>query len=896
MPPLREIRTATKSADAVSHNAEGPDRPADPFVVCTVHDAFAYTGSYKVRTPYGDTRQAVQAIDASATPIGATEFTQILPGDVVLCYFPVGFPYGFVIKVLTPLCNDPRFQIPDSIVARSRVGLIEDKTHHTPYENTENRLINASLGRPLDTLPGDWGVVNEFGLAIFLGKLMAAFKASDLAKIEAFWGDNLLRIFGWNTQQWTAACEHFSFDDEGEYSEITRSTPFMWESLGAYEAGNEIFEKNEGDDGGNVRGSEKAYCEPKEKKQIMVFRDQHLRGYLGDISREQVVTRPPEAPTDPAKQDDPQDYRGLLEIHTMLDGTYAVRSSKQIILEKSLMLPVPWQKRDPDDPEGDHAADPNPNYKAANYYGSGDTQEKKPYEWSDEENPMIRNNELWEQEEYLFGKFGLQALDAHEEDWETAEAADVKMSESESENIIDETLFSPKMDFEPFKELPKYAEVTIDQRDGYDTRYYRSRSCVHMLDDGSIVLEDGYGSQIVMSGGNIEITCQGDVFTRPGRNAITWAPRDIIQRAGWCAELTAAKKDVRIKGENNVHVYAGDGNKGNILLECRSSNDPIKTDWEGNIGEDIESRGIILKCEEAAIDIWSDWRVFVGASKEANGIVEVSSGLGRTTIAGKDVGVEATAQFGVLVGAARSATGTPVQFGMDTSSAYMVATRFDIDANVGVWTGSLGGGLLETERGMSTKASILANGSMACSGSMAANGMISNSIHNGVGGGRGPNITSRGGQVTAEAAKQVSLLYSEFDNVTLDNSVVGQGNKDVQDSVGFSFRKTLDHYKIEENFRIIEARWQQMYRAFGVNSEKWEEPQVDAPDGTPTRPHPGYDAWDQGTYYKYSDPSASKNVDYEKGQAKTREDQSEQAPSLTDAALASEYVINVQQT
>jgi len=883
-----------QTAEEKSAATESGSVPVDPFVICTVHDAFAYTGAYKVRTPFGDTRQALLLTSSSCTPIGATEATQILPGDEVLGFFPEGFSYGFIIKALPPLANDPRNQVPDSWVLRSRAGAPEDKTHQTPYENEDNRLVNASISRPADTLPGDWGQINELGVALFLGKLMTTMRASDLAKIEAFWGDDLLRIFGWNTQQWTAATERFAFDDEGEYSEILRGTPFMWESMGSYATGEEIFEKNEGDDGGLTRGSEKAYYEPKEKKQVMVFRSQHLRGYLGDVSREQIVITPPEA-EGVAKQDDPQDFRGLLEIHKMLDGTYAVRSAKQIILEKSLMLPVPWQKRDPDDPKGDHAADPEPNYKAANFYGSGgDPQEKKPYEWSDTENPMTRNNELWDQEEYLFGKFGLQAADAHKEDWQTAEASAIKFSASDEDNVIDEALYKPKMDFKPFKKLPKYADVTIDKREGHAVRYYKTRSSFHMLDDGSIVLEDGYGSQIVMSGGNIEITCQGDVFTRPGRSAITWAPRDIISRAGWCNEITASKKDVRIKGENNVHVYAGDGDKGNILLECRSKADPAASEWDGKQGTDIESKGIILKCKDAAIDIWSDWRVFAGASKEADGIVEISSGLGRTTIAGKQIGNEATERYGVLVGNDRSSTATPSQFAMDTSSAIMVVSVFDINGAVGVWNGSKGGGLLETQFGVHTKGNVMADGSMSCQGAMSANGMSSTSIHNGTGGGSGPGVSPRGSFVDAEANTTKRTLYAEFDNVTLDDSTSGQGNADVHKAVGFSFRNK-DQYKIDDDFRVIEARWQQMYRAFSVNTEKWEEPEVNAAESsTKTRPHPGQEGWETESLYKYADPSASKNVDFTTGQAKDRDKQEQEAPTLEDKKLKDEYVINIQ--
>jgi hypothetical protein len=185
---------------------------------------------------------------------------------------------------------------------------------------------------------------------------------------------------------------------------------------------------------------------------------------------------------------------------------------------------------------------------------------------------------------------------------------------------------------------------------------------------------------------------------------------------------------------------------------------------------------------------------------------------------------------------------------------------------------------------------------MNCAGIMAANGMSSSSIHNSTGVASGPGVSPRGGPTDASASNAKRILYAEFDSITLDDNTTGQGNEAVQDAVGFSFRKSLEHYKISDDFRVVEARWQQMYRVFSVNSAEWDEPQVDAPDGTPTRPHPGYDAWDQSDHYAYADPSSSKNVDYQKGQARTRDQQSEEGPTLTDATLKAEYVINVQET
>ena len=879
-----ELKDAGRDADIL-----------DTLEICVVHDAFAHTGAYVVHTPSGASKPAVKLTEVSSTPLGARELTHYQIGDSVICLFLPAYTYGLILGSAPPTQFDARFVLPDSMVMRSRAGFFEDQMHFTPYENTDNNLANWSGGRPVDSLQGDWGYINEFGAATFIGKLMASIRASDVAKFEAFWGDDLVRIFGYNLHLLTAARERLAFDDEGEYDEVDRWTPFMWESLGAYEAGEEVFEDNEGESGGLEKGQEKSRFEPKEEGQTMVFRGQTLRGYLGDGTRESITLLPPDASglskRDPESDDVPK-YRGILEVSHTLDGTFAVRSSKQIILEKSLVLPIPFQRRDPDDPSGDKASGDDANYKAAGYYGGGDTQEKKPFEWPEDDYAANRATLLWEQEEYLFNKFALQVIDAHEEDWKAPEVEDLKIDDSK-QNEIDSELFSTPLLFDAAKKLPKYGEVQIDQREGYEVRYYQSRSCFHMLDDGSVIIEDGYGGQIIMGGGHIRLTCPGDIFAQPGRNFIAMAPRDFIGRAGWCAEMTAAEGDLRLKSENNMHLLAGDGENGSILIESRSEGRPNKSAWTGKYGEDIESSGVIIKAEESAINMWTK-NLFGGVPKEDVGVVEFSSGDGKTVLDGKEVGIEATKKFGVLVGNDRSQTADPGQFVLEERDAWLRA-NLDMIGDLGVWQGSKGNGRVECDGRVWTQAGMKAVSSITCGGTMSATSMASSSFHNSLNGGDPPQFDSRAGEVMGETDEAQFDLYFVFERATQDDSSVGAANREVWDAIGFSFRKSVEHYKIADDFKITEARWQQMYRVNG-NKEKWEEPVVEAPDGTETRPYPGNDAWEQTDHYSYFDPSSSENVDYKKGRAKKREDQTEQSPEMKDGKLKDDYIINVQYT
>ena len=806
-------------------------------------------------------------------------------GDVVVCFFPPGVSYCYILAAVNEPLFDGRFVLPDSLVMRSRVGLFEDQMHRTPYENDKNQMLNFSGGRPVDTLPGDWGRINELGVAIWIGKLMAQLRASDVAKIEAFWGDDLLRVFGYNLDLLSAGREHHRFDDEGEYSEVDRWSPYMWEALGAYEAGTKVFDENDGDSGGITRGQEKSRFEPKEnEKQDMVFRGQTLRGYLGDGVRTHLTLPPPDG-SQIAKTDDDKFPRGVLEVIHGIDGRFGVRSSKEILLEKSLVIPVPRRVLMPDDPSGDTGTGSDPNYKPANQYGSGPSQEKKPYEWGDDTSPDVRMTELWNYTAYVHGKFGYQAIDAHEKDWKTAEESDLKIDQS-TPNEIDPAIYQ-SLGFSFSKELPQYGEVTIDKRDGYDVRYYRTRSCFHMLDDGSVLIEDGYGSQIFMSGGNIHTTCPGDIFHRPGRSLIAWAPRDAIIRAGYCAELSAAKKDVRIKGEQNVHLLAN-GDQSTLLLECKASGRTTKSGWDGKIGEDIEDKGVIVKAEETSINLWAKW-LYGGIHKDGQGTVEFNAGSGQSTIAGQRVGIEALSLYSIMVGADRSKTQSPPQFAMNAGSS-IYRTSLDVVGDVRAWPGSKGNGSVKVGGQLEVK------GSTQMEGTCIANGHFVGTrehVSEGASYSFSPSPSGEGSRLENEVDGVKQQIFKSFDDDAFEDDSQSPGNESVWNAVGFSFR-TSEQHKIDDTFQVHESRWQQMYRVLG-GQKQWDEPVVEAPDGTETAPHPGKEAWADEDHYKYIEADDMTNVDLQKGQGKKREDQSESGPSATDAKLESEYVVNVQE-
>jgi hypothetical protein len=112
---------------------------------------------------------------------------------------------------------------------------------------------------------------------------------------------------------------------------------------------------------------------------------------------------------------------------------------------------------------------------------------------------------------FTFNWQGAHPFYYHENDWYLPEEEDL--------NYLGEECAGPQFAAPYFKELgcyqllqaPPAIPLHVDHRYG-DVDYYPNKSYVTLLDDGSVVIGDGFGSQLRMGNGNIYLQCPGDVF------------------------------------------------------------------------------------------------------------------------------------------------------------------------------------------------------------------------------------------------------------------------------------------------------------------------------------------------------------------------------------------------
>jgi len=823
--------------------------------IASVEDYFAHTGFYLVRKPSGGT--AMPAMDVSLSsrmPLGARSL-QSYPPKTQVVILELG-AMKYILGAVQSNAGDQRTLLPSSLTTRGRAGFVEDGAHNQPYSDPDQGLGNFSGGRPIDTIAGDWGHINDFGLAFYLGRLIASMRASDAAKIEAFYGDDLVRLTGYNLEVFTACSERQDFNDEGEAHCVFRATPFPWEALGMKSPEMAAKESKAHLD----VGCEEAPYEPKEKDQMMLAREHTFRGYLGDL-RKRLISLPPKDLT-MERYSLPSIHNGVLEITENINGAYAIRSAKEIHFEKYVLLPVPKQLIQPDDPKGDTSDD----YAAAGQIGNGDKPELKEFEWGDT-SAGVKASQLYDMSAWLFNRYSTPGLGAHKKDWKYPEESELK--DLGTTAVYDKPL---RQGHKFALDLPSFEEVDIDERPGHKVKYYKSRSGIHQMDDGSIIIEDGWGSQLIMSGGNIYFTCVGDVWSMPGRNAITWAPHDVIQRAGNSADITAAKGDVRFKAEHNMHLLAGNaGNYGGLLLESRAkgTNTP---DGFKEVGEKVRSYGVIVKAADSEFNVMAKDMYIGRGQKEAGKIVIDAGKQGYLLVLGEQIINKATDLY--CISLQRESDADAQSLAMTSQGAIMtvpVQMRGDLTLVEGE---NSGGNLLVGG------AAIVYGGVAVAGGAVGDSKEIKE---------RNPAETIS--QTIKDQGEKINEQLDDLKKAVTDNPETSSGNDDFQKKIGFSCRDSENDYKIDDTFILYEARWQQILRIKGQLGTAWDEPDVKAPNGEITLPHPGRAGWKEMSAFATIE---LKNFDMSAGRSKDRAALVNEGAAPVPQPLLGSYPINTQ--
>lgn len=805
-------RDPTLLSAAERHNLATPIRILKGRIV----DAVAYTGWFRVLLEQGKTpTPCVMLTQTAMLPYGARQMGGLSYGATVWVLDHPQSDYGVIVGVEPPPATDPRLQLNDYWFQGSRVGLRIDHYHHSLLDLPRaGTITDWSAGRPVDSLPvGEWGAITETGLRVLLDSYMAQLAVDEATGVFAFYHDQLLRIAGVNLEERGSGHERVAYNDQEELHGILGNAVYPWEQLGMIDRARPF--RDESPERVQLDPACYAPLEPIHDDQIPFHRRQIFEGYLGQGGKEFVKTRPPGGIY---RLNSRTDGRCLFTEQTMLTGRHVLDSATGITLVKRPALAIPRKIKQPNDKTGD---------KEDNYRFSGILGDGEPHKIRQEPRPvdgkihmqMLLGIRDWHA--HLLNWDTIHPFHYHKLDWFVPEDAEI-------------STLSP-LDFGPLKQgawmnLASQEVVPIDHRYG-QARIFKSESKISLLPDGGIVLADGYGASLVLTGGEARLTAPGGVWLQSGMNVNLLAGHDIIGRAKYSVDLTGTKKDIRLAAGKNMQLLAGrDEEPGGILLETKGQ---ALYAYKDRVGEDVGMGGIHLKSAKGAVVTWAkDIYLRTGGGDVQQGqinfdandgfiIEKAQSCLRFVAVAVADYFSPGDAESPVIKCNVWSATGNIV------AAATCICGSIVVDGHSVFrgWVSTVGGHfaseLAETYKGL---VAVLDDSGAARSLSAAI-----------------ASVDDCQEAEKAESDKGTATKIATYPNGWYLPG--NAGNEEVITSAHFTFRNMIQY--ATAGILIPETTWQQYARLAGAGLVNWVEPPLaDAPDAG-KYPFPGKDKIDK---------------------------------------------------
>lgn len=435
----------------------------------------------------------------------------------------------------------------------------------TPDDTSTGRYL---CNRPTDLVPGETGMLNPHRSG-FINNMYSTTLVGGGAHIRLFSIENKIRVVADSIVKHTLFGNDTEWHNRRYLSKERSACMYQEERLGLKSKETPAFEKSDYHDDGY-------FIKNKKKKQTLRPRILEQEGYFGGLSAKYHFRPDPDS-NDIRTMDEEVKEPGVTRESVDPSGQYRLASTGMLGFERIGRIPVPvrimypWHK-DAEEPPAESLTE----FK------------------HDEGNPYYRQLELADRVAYDL-KNSYRRLDESKKEFFVPEEQDL---EGKLKDIYD----------------PGFTDSKTVKLEKYDKR----RSGLWQGEDGSIIIRDAWGSEIVMIGGNIQLSCAGNVEILPGKSALTLAGDDIIQKAQNSIDIESADKDLRLNAFKNVQIMAGvdESHPGGITLEANGSSFP----WDGKSpegGEQVYSNGILLKAHDGNI-VTDVNRAVIKASKNVN--------------------------------------------------------------------------------------------------------------------------------------------------------------------------------------------------------------------------------------------------------------------------------------
>jgi len=740
-------------------------------------------------------------------------------------------------KYLNPNSGRPNtYTGADELVSGSPVGAGKDEIS-SKVLGASALIHGQNAGRPVDAYPGDFAQINEMGVGFWVGRLVASLKASQDCSVECHYLDSMVRIASHNMQLWTAASEKESIDDGGAFTEVEGLTPYVWESLGSPALGMPTHEDND-----PATSDLKGRLEPiGGEAQSPFWRMLSFRGFLGDVSSQYTIC--PDLESDSVREsgEEPtQDEYGLCKQVFGTDGAYSLVSAKSISLVKDIMIPVPHKvSREAGDKDGPLSSEnwPIPREDA-------EVEEDENEASASAARATITDDILAKQ----LNNDNVNSIHHYDGTWDLREVTDLKFGQvtGESSSPPEALVGQDRI----WARLPKIANIRIDERKPQG-RYFVSRSLFVMHEDGAIHIEDGYGAQISMRGGSIDISAPGSITLRPGKDLVTIAGEDINLVAGTNVEIAATAGDAKVEANRNVEIMGGNSGVGGLLLESKGTGVLIAED--SSVPDPIDPRqnrneytGILLKAMQSTVAL-KGRQTYIGADAGERVILDAGAS-GDVQVVGRSCNINT-----------ESTLISPL--GSQAAKIRVAGPNIVLDSSQII---ALGNMTLTGRGGLGGQSNLVVTGRGQFLGAVSGVGEFGEIP-------AGDASTSRS-EINSAIELTMDSLEVILDSVREFLEVVSTSlfrDSDLLRNVTFSFLTSEARNLPIDSLVLPEASWQRRYRLNGVGAPMQSYPVNVGVESAPTQPWPGHEARDGESFGTHDsvhiDPSTGAYKDRNKG-------------------------------
>lgn len=566
----------------------------------TIIQALPHLGWYRVQLGnlQGVMRCCLISI-GSNLPFGVRDATVLPAGSSVIVYIPRNNLYGFILgssPIVSEFTNIKDFnngkRNPDFIVQGGMTGLLQQPIQRYPLENMYKNgdAINFSSNRPKDATSQEKTFATTTGLLFSLDDYLFQLRVNEMCGVWGSLIDGFLRVAGQQLLIESPVHEIDSGNDEGESKHFSGTATYPWEALGIEKPGTPIGKDygNESDPAVNFKKQDDpavgkwpyAAFDENETPSSPFYRYREYGGYLGQGHVREVVV-PTFADKNTAES---LPAEGVFSEWIGLDGSFHLLSAKSVLIGRRVNIPVAERVKPAEDGTGDDSrAD---NYKFSGLFGNGEDHKIGDVAVPDDNASIRRVMGVDDLIAYAINWKRVHPFYYHKNDFRVREEAEGFVF-----NTAQEQLDFSQLSYQNTMSSVFPRTLKIDHRYN-QVAYYQTTSFLYFLEDGGVMLADGFGSAIKMTGGKIRLECAGDIELAPGRSLIGIGSQ-VIMRAKKSVDISASDNDVRIKAERNLHMLAGNSGQGGVLVECKGGS--FGQDFKDKIGEEVTSSGIVLK-------------------------------------------------------------------------------------------------------------------------------------------------------------------------------------------------------------------------------------------------------------------------------------------------------------